>query len=136
MYEGLYWLTLTALFTSFIWAVYVLNRFAAVGIFETLGNPKAGWPALAEWAQRAKAAHTNAIENLIVFAPMVLVATILPSDNLHQTVGYLAEIYFFARVAHFITYTLGIAYVRTLAFLTGVYAQIALAVSILMSFTA
>lgn len=131
MYEGLYWLTLTALVTGFFWAVYVLNRFVAVGVFETLGNPKPSWPPLADWAQRAKAAHTNAVENLMIFAPMVAAATIIADPTLLETTATMAKVYFIGRMAHFILYTLGIPYARTLAFFVGLYAQVGLGLAIL-----
>lgn len=136
MYEGLYWLALTALVTGFFWAVYVLNRFAAVGVFESLGNPKPDWPPLADWAQRAKAAHANAIENLMIFAPLVLIAAILPHDSLHAAAAQLAQVYFFGRLAHFVLYTAGVPYARTLAFFAGLYAQVALALAILSQLSA
>lgn len=131
MNEGLYWLALTALATGSFWVVYVLNRFAVVGIFESLNNPRNEWPPLADWAIRAKSAHTNAIENLIIFGTLVLAAYLVPNQELHQTTTLMAQLFFFSRIAHFVSYTIGIPVVRTIAFLGGFFAQVMVALAII-----
>ena len=130
MTPELFWLTLTALMTALFWAIYVLNRFAARGVFEVLGgSPPEESTDLAPWARRAIRAHHNAIENLAVFAPAVLVAHAL---NISTPVTVAAAmIYFAARLVHFIVYTLGVPVVRTLAFAAGWGAQLAILASIL-----
>lgn len=119
MTTELYWLTLTALMTALFWVPYVLNRVAAIGLGGTLagGTPDSG--KLADWAQRAIRAHINAIENLAIFAPIVLTAHLLGISN------------FFARLVHFVVYSAGVPAARTLAFTAGWLAQIAIIASIL-----
>jgi uncharacterized MAPEG superfamily protein len=125
----LYWLTLTALMTALFWVPYVLNRVAATGLGGTLagGAPDSG--KLADWAQRAIRAHTNAIENLAIFAPIVLTAHLLGISN--QATKTAVVVYFFARLVHFVVYSAGVPAARTLAFTAGWLAQIAIIASIL-----
>lgn len=46
------------------------------GVMRAIGVPGPDYPTDAPWADRARRAHLNAIENLAVFAPLVLVAAI------------------------------------------------------------
>jgi uncharacterized MAPEG superfamily protein len=125
----LYWLTLTALMTALFWVPYVLNRVAAVGLGGALagGAPDSGKQA--DWAQRAIRAHGNAIENLAIFAPIVLTAHVLGVSSA-VTKGAVV-VYFFARLAHFIVYAAGIPAARTLTFTAGWLAQMTIIASIL-----
>ena len=59
--------------TGALWIPYVLNRVVVRGICGTVGYPQAP-KALAPWAERLRAAHANAVENLVVFAALVLAA--------------------------------------------------------------
>ena len=103
---------------------YILDRMAVRGIGATVGYPDIPKPQSA-WAQRMLKAHTNAVENLVVFATLVLVANAAGVSN-NATVLACA-VYFWARVAHYVAYTLALPWIRTLAFLVGFGAQIALA---------
>jgi uncharacterized MAPEG superfamily protein len=125
----LYWLTLTALMTALFWVPYVLNRIAAIGLGGTLaGNaPDAG--KLAEWAQRAIRAHGNAIENLAIFAPIVLTAHLLGISNAATKAAVV--VYFFARLAHYAVYAAGVPAARTLTFTAGWLAQMTIIAAIL-----
>ena len=129
MTTELYWLTLTALMTALFWMPYVLNRVAMFGLGGTLagGSPESGRHSA--WAQRAIKAHTNAIENLAIFAPIVLTAHVLGISN--GATKTAVVVYFFARLAHFVVYSAGIPAARTLTFTAGWLAQIAIIASIL-----
>src|SRR6516165_2329463 len=76
------------------------------------------------WAQRMIAAHDNAVENLVIFAPLVL-ATQQLSISTPATV-FACMLYFWSRLAHYVVYTLGIPVLRTLAFVGGFVAQVIL----------
>jgi uncharacterized MAPEG superfamily protein len=76
-----------------------------------------------------KAAHSNAVENLVVFAALVLVAQDAGVSNNATVMACM--IYFWARVVHFITYTFAIPWVRTLAFSVGFVCQVTLAMQLL-----
>lgn len=72
---------------------------------------------LHEWAERAKKAHANAVENLIVFAPAMLIVEFSNLANGATTAA--ASIYLLARSLHYVVYTTGIPVVRTLTFFAG-----------------
>ena len=129
MSQEFYWLTLTTLVTGLFWMPYVLNRFAEIGIFTAILSADGAPQAEATWAQRMTKAHKNAVENLIIFAPLVLIIHMTGLNN--ALTASATMIYFFARLAHFIVYTLGIPAARTLAFLTGFACQMVLALTCL-----
>ena len=122
------YLALVTLLTALMCLPYVRNMIIVRGLIDAVGyheNPKP----LAPWATRMKAAHLNAIENLAVFAALVLIAHVVGVNN--DTTALVCVIYFWARVAHFVVYTFRIPWVRTIAFLVGFGCQIALALQIL-----
>ena len=67
------YLVFVATFTALMWIPYILNMIMVRGLMDAVGYPENPKP-LAPWATRMKAAHYNAIENLAVFAALVLVA--------------------------------------------------------------
>ena len=117
MNGDLYWLSLTAGATALLWLPYVLDRVAVRGVMGTLANPSADLAPQAPWAQRAKQAHSNAVENLVVFAPAVLVAHLLGRGD--GLVVFAGQLYFFSRLVHYIVYSAGLIGIRTLAFTGG-----------------
>jgi uncharacterized MAPEG superfamily protein len=68
-----------------------------------------------------KQAHANAIENLVVFATLVLVAHIAGVNN--EATAIACAVYFWARVVHFVVFGFGIPWIRTLSFVIGVGCQ-------------
>lgn len=129
MTAELYWLTLTALLTALMWVPYILNRIAVQGLMAAMSYPTADTPEQSPWAQRAQKAHYNAAENLVVFAPLVLV--LHATGTMSALTAMMAAVYFFARLVHYIVYLAGVPVVRTLAFAVGWLAQIAIALTIL-----
>lgn len=120
MKTELFYLALTAVFTGLLWVPYVLDRFAVWGINDTVGYPDNPKPQ-SLWARRLMKAHANAVENLVVFATLVLVASALGISG--SALATAAMLYFWARVAHAIVYVLGLPWLRTLAFTAGFIAQ-------------
>lgn len=124
------WLIATIVLTGCLWMPYVVDRFFTLGIARTLGNPQPGdIDAQSPWARRAWRAHANTVENLVVFAPLALLASALGMGNTPLAAGAAAT-YFFARAAYYLLYAAGIAGLRTLAFLTGFGAQAALLLAV------
>ncbi len=123
------YLVWTALFTALMWVPYVLNRMMVWGLVGTVSYPE-NPPALAAWAERARRAHYNAVENLVVFAALVLAANAMGAAS--EVVGTAALVYFWARVAHWVVYVAAIPWARTLAFVAGWAAQVYIAVQILV----
>lgn len=124
----LFWLACTATMTALFWLTYILNSMVVRGVLGAMANPSPDAKPLAPWAQRAKAAHYNAIENLAVFATLVMVA--YAAGITRPAVGIASMIYFWARLVHFIVYMAGIPVARTLAFVAGFVAQIIVALVI------
>lgn len=129
MTTELYWLTLTVLMTALFWVPYVLNRMVGGGLGRTLAGAPPEIDAHSSWAQRSIKAHYNAVENLAIFAPAVLVAHLLNISSPATKAAVVA--YFFARLLHFVVYSAGIPAARTLTFTAGWLAQIVIIASIL-----
>ena len=121
--ELLYLALVTAL-TGLLWVPYILDRLAVRGLLDAVGYPENPKPQ-SPWAQRLMKAHTNAVENLVVFAPLVLLAHVAGIAS--PVVGTAAMVYFWARVVHAAAYTFAVPWVRTLSFAVGFFAQAAIA---------
>ncbi len=128
MTRELFWLTLTVILTGLLWIPYVLNRCQVRGLTGAMANPARGDKPLAPWATRLMFAHDNAVENLVIFAPLVLILNSM--DYSTKWTALATAVYFWARVAHLIVYTLGLPMFRTLAFTVGFLAQAVLAIAI------
>lgn len=129
MTTEIFWLTATVLMTALMWAPYILNRIAVRGLFGALANETPQSAPHSPWAARAMAAHKNAVENLVVFAPAVLAAHLAGVSSGVTTTA--AMLYFFARLAHYVVYTAGIPVARTLTFAVGAFCTIAIALAAL-----
>jgi uncharacterized MAPEG superfamily protein len=128
MTPELFWLSLTVILTGLLWVPYILNRLLVRGLFGAMANPTRDAKPHAPWATRLMFAHDNAVENLVIFAPLVLILAQL--DYSTKWTVYACAVYFWARVAHLIVYTLGLPVFRTLAFTVGFLAQVVLALAI------
>ncbi len=128
MTRELFWLTLTVILTGLMWVPYILNRAQVRGIMGALANPSRHDKPQAEWANRMMFAHDNAVENLIIFAPLVLILNAI--DYSSTTTVIACNVYFWSRLAHLIVYTAGLPVFRTLVWLVGFFAQAALALAI------
>ncbi len=123
------YLALSAALTGILWIPYILDRMSRRGLSDTVGYPD--YPkAQSAWAQRLMKAHANAVENLVVFAVLVLAAHELEITG--AAIAQSAMVYFWARVVHAISYTMAIPWVRTIAFVAGFLAQACIAWHILM----
>lgn len=122
-------LALVTLTTALMWIPYLLARVLAHGLWPALANPPLAPPAIRPWADRAKRAHANAVENLAVFAPLLLTASAIGAAD--ATAVLAAQAYLVARVVHYVVYVFGIPIARTLAFLCGFAATLVVAWRIL-----
>lgn len=129
MTEELYWLILTTLMTSFFWLPYILDRMMVRGLIGALANPTPDAKPQSAWAERSMAAHRNAVENLVVFAPLALATHAL--DMATALTATMCMVYFHARLAHFVIYTAGVPMLKTPAFAVGFAAQLVLALNLL-----
>src|ERR1700682_1585462 len=102
MTSELFWLTLTVILTGLLWVPYILNRCQVRGLSGAMANPSRNDKPHAEWATRLMFAHDNAVENLIIFAPLVLILAEI--DYSTPWTVYDCAVYFWDRVAHLIVY--------------------------------
>jgi len=109
--------------TAILWIPYTLNTIAVRGLMDAVGYPADPKP-LAEWAQKMKAAHANAVENLVVFAALVLIANAAGVSN--ETTVLACTVYLWSRVVHLLAFTFAIPWVRTLSFVAGFACQVAI----------
>ena len=121
MSKEIFWLVLTVAMTGLFWVPYILDRIAVRGLMGAMANPGANDKAQSAWARRMLAAHTKAVENLVVFAPLVLVTQVLAIAT--AVPAFACALYFWSRLAHAVVYTLGIPGLRTISFLGGFVAQ-------------
>jgi uncharacterized MAPEG superfamily protein len=128
MTRELFWLTLTVILTGVLWVPYILNRCAVRGLGGAMANPTRGDKPHAEWANRLMFAHDNAIENLAIFAPLVLILNAI--DYSSKATVLACAVYFWSRLAHVIIYALGVPVLRTLTFAVGFAAQVVLVLAI------
>jgi uncharacterized MAPEG superfamily protein len=68
-------------------------------------------PEIKGWAGRAARAHRNMLENLVLFAALVLVAVVAEKTNNTTLLG--AQIFFWARLAYALVYVAGVPWLRT-----------------------
>lgn len=128
MSRELFWLTMTVILTGLLWVPYMIDRVTVRGLMKTLDNPSPKDKPQSPWAQRLYFAHTNAVDNLVIFAPLVLILDSLGRST--QTTAIACAVYFWSRLAHAIVYALGVPVLRTLAFLVGFLAQAALVLAV------
>ncbi len=124
MTTELTYLAIVTTLTAVLWIPYILNMIMVRGLKDAVGYPDDPAP-LSPWAANMKAAHANAVENLVVFATLVLVAHAAGVSNAATVLA--CQVYLWARVVHFLAYTARISWVRTFAFLVGFGCQITLA---------
>jgi len=124
MKTELLYLTWTTVLTALLWIPYILDRISVLGLSDAVGYPINPKPQ-SGWATRLMKAHSNMVENLVVFAALVLVAHAAGIGN--GATAAACVVFFWARVVHVLSYTLAVPWVRTLSFAVGFFAQATLA---------
>lgn len=120
----IYWTVCAAIMTSLLWMPHILQRVVEMKPYAALRDPKHEVDTKAPWAQRAIRAHTNAVENLVVFA--VLAFAVAMTGTGTALTATVVVWYFFARLVHYCVYVFGIPWLRTPAFLVGFGCQVVL----------
>ena len=90
--------------------IFLLAAIAQVGV-PTLASNRDTMPVLTGLARRANRAHLNMLENLLLFAIVVVVAQIAGRANGTTALG--ATLFFWARLVYAVVYLAGIPWVRT-----------------------
>lgn len=126
METAYYYLGLSGILTVLLWTPYILARAITWGIPTFLNNYPSGFPKNQPepplWAQRSQRAHLNMVETLPAFAAVVIAASVIAPSDGYANIGQWAQIFFIARIAHAVVYTLGIPYVRTPTYLVSWFA--------------
>jgi len=96
---------------------------AAIGAQGQVGLPilagnREDLPPITGWAGRARRAHGNMLENLVVFAIVVLVAHVAGRSNVTTALG--ASLFFWGRLSYAIVYIAGVPWLRTAVWLVSV----------------
>ena len=128
MKTELQYLVYVTVLTGLLWVPYILDRIGKWGLIGAVGYPD-NPPPQSPWARRLMKAHYNAVENLVVFAALVLAAHALGVST--GAIATAAIVYFWARLVHALAYTFAVPWVRTLAFAVGFFAQATIAWQIL-----
>jgi uncharacterized MAPEG superfamily protein len=81
-----------------------------VGLPMLAGN-REGMPEIKGWGGRAARAHRNLLENLVLFAALVLVAVAAGRTNAMTLLG--AQIFVWARLIYAAVYIVGLPWIRT-----------------------
>lgn len=129
MTPQLFWLSLTAMLTGLFFVPYILDRVLVRGLMGAMANPSPDAKPQSPWAERARLAHYNAVENLVVFATLVLAAHAAGVSNSMTLLG--CQLFFWGRLAHYVVYTFGIPVVRTLSFVVAVVGELLIAIELI-----
>lgn len=90
--------------------VAVQGALMQVGLPMLAGN-RDGLPEIKGWGGRAARAHRNMLENLVLFAALVLVVVVAGKSNAMTLLG--AQIFLYARIVYALVYIAGIPWLRT-----------------------
>jgi len=119
--EYLVW---TALLTLFIRMTWMFDKVRMRGLAKVTRYPDDSEP-LSGWEARPWIANQDAIQNLVIFAVLVIALQLAGHGNAITHAA--AAIYFWARLCHFVVYVFAVPRIKTIAFLVAVGAQLALA---------
>jgi uncharacterized MAPEG superfamily protein len=92
---------------------YTLALIVRVGTFKAVAYPQPTHDDMSNWVQRSKRAHMNLVENLPVFAAIVLVAYVAGMANPMTAMG--AQIFFWARIVMAVGHIGGIPGLRSVS---------------------
>jgi uncharacterized MAPEG superfamily protein len=116
------------LFSVLLTFVQVLIAAAAanqvVGL-NTLAGNREGLTELPGFAGRAKRAHLNMLENMVLFSALVLITVAAQKTNAMTALG--ALIFFWARLIYAVIYLIGVPWLRTLAWFVSVIGMVLIA---------
>ena len=124
LHSLLFYLLLSVILCFVQMLVATTGAITQVGL-PTLAGNREGLPEMVGWADRARRAHLNMIENLVLFAALVLITAISGKANATTAMG--AMIFFWARLAYAVIYLIGIPWLRTLAWFVSVIGMVMIA---------
>ncbi len=98
-----------------------------VGLTTLAGN-RDRLPEYTGFAGRAKRAHLNMLENMVLFTALVLIAAVAGKANATTAMG--AMLFFWARLVYAVVYLIGVPWLRTLVWFVSVIGMIMIAVQL------
>ena len=128
MKPELMWLAWAVALTFAQMLVAVSGATLQVGLPMLAGN-RDGLAPCSGWAGRAQRAHHNMLENLVLFAALVLIAVAASKTNATTLLG--AQLFFWARLVYALVYVAGIPWLRTAVWLVSVVGLILIFVQLL-----
>ncbi|TAK47359.1 MAG: hypothetical protein EPO27_07040 [Betaproteobacteria bacterium] len=108
--------------------VAVQGAMMQVGLPALAGN-REGIPEITGWAGRAARAQRNMVENLLLFAVLVLIAVAADRTNAATLLG--AQLFFWARLVYAGVYIAGIPWLRTGVWTVSVIGMIVIALQLI-----
>jgi uncharacterized MAPEG superfamily protein len=129
MTTELTYLAWAGILTALIRIPWMLNKVAVRGLAVVSRYPKESAP-LSGWAHRLWVAHEDSVDNLVVFATLIVVLH-LAGETTTLTAGA-AAVYFWARLVHVVVYAFAIPWIKTVAHVAGFAALLVLAWKVLM----
>ena len=123
--------------TVLVWSValaFIQMLVAASGAILQFGLPdlagnRENLPPATSWAGRAQRAHRNMLENLVLFAVLVLVTEITNKNNAMTGLG--VQVFFWARVIYAVIYVIGLPWLRTGVFAISAVGMILIFIQLL-----
>ena len=127
----LLYLLLVALLTGALWIPVVIGYASSRGPLKPADYKIAPTAPLPAWVNRANRAHMNAIESIVPFAIVVLIANAAGVST--SVTEMSAAVFFYARVAHAVIHVsgFGLLRARTIVFTIGWIAFMTFAVELL-----
>lgn len=110
MSTELTYLLYVTLLTGILWIPVVIGYVSTRGPLQPSDYVVAPSSPLPSWVNRANRAHVNAVENLVPFAIVVLIANAAGISTLITAIS--ALVYFYARTAHAVVHVTGFRHFR------------------------
>ncbi len=131
MTTELFYLLFTTLLTGVLWIPVVIGYVSSRGPLKPIDYKIAPTSPLPDWVNRANRAHMNAVENLALFASIVLIAKVVGVSTSVTEIS--AAVFFYARTAHAVIHISGFSMfkARTLAFTVAWLALMTFAIELL-----
>ncbi len=131
MTTELFYLLLAAILTGVLWIPVVIGYVLTRGPLKPSDYKVAPTSPLPHWVNRANRAQVNAVENLVTFATVVLIANAAGVSTSITQIS--AAVYFYARATHSVVHITGFSLfkARTVLFTVAWIAFVTFAIEVL-----
>lgn len=107
----------SAILSVVLAVIAVTGAMLQVGLPKLAGN-RDNMPEISGWAGRAARAHRNLLENIVLFAILVVAALHAGVSNDMTRLG--AQLFFYGRLSHAVLYVAGVPWLRTVAWAASI----------------